>query len=196
MSAKAKQLAAFDGVFQAQSLDAARAELGHALGLDGSAGAAVTLRVLNDGTFAVTLASVRKSAEWRDRMLNDPANAAFEVQEGDTSVPAARPPQSVTALLQKRAASMLRWGAAGFKTVGPEALERRREACGGCDQNVELPETLLYKLGSALGDGDDRMCQACGCIISTKTTMTTEQCPLPSPTDPRISRWGEPVTED
>ena len=88
---------------KAETIGEARDRLGDLLELNGPAATAVTLRVLADADFAEKLVAVRKFPEWRDRLLSDPANSAYEPmdQPSDESEVNARPVMSTVALVKK-----------------------------------------------------------------------------------------------
>ncbi|MEM9007718.1 MAG: hypothetical protein AAGE59_29915 [Cyanobacteria bacterium P01_F01_bin.86] len=184
-------------VREAETLEEARNRLGEILELAGPAPAAVTLRVLIDSVFAEKLITVRKFPDWRDRLLADPSNAAFEptgelLDESEKNTSSIT---SVVALVKKSSASLLRWGAAGFRKAEPAVIERRKAACLSCDQLVASPNSFPYQIAKAFAGNDRRICAACGCVVAKKILMSTETCPLTAPGDPNHSRWGEPTAQ-
>ena len=183
-----------ESTYSAETVGEARERLGKILELNEPAATAVTLRVLADPGFAEKLVAVRKFPDWRDRLLLDPANSAFEPMDQllNEQEENARPVTSTVALIKQTSAALLRWGAAGFQTPEPAIVERRKAACLGCDQLVEPPSSLPYQIAKAFAGSDRRVCAACGCVISKKVLMDTESCPLADPEDPSLTRWGEP----
>ncbi|MDB9527336.1 hypothetical protein PN498_15150 [Oscillatoria sp. CS-180] len=185
-----------ESVCEAETIGEARDKLGEILKLKGPATRAVTLRVLADSAFAERLISVRNFPDWRDRLLDDPVNLAFEPTdqslgegEGDThSV------TSTVSVIKKSSAALLQWGAAGFQKTKPEIAERRKAACLSCDQLTEPPNSFPYQIARAFADSDRRICAACGCVVSKKILMATERCPLVDPENPNRSRWGDATT--
>lgn len=179
-------------IYKADSFHEARQRLGAYFGLDADAPANVTARVLNDQRFAALVASMGKFPEWRQKFLNDPFNAKFEVPDADTDQGRTRSLTSTATLVKKAAFGLLKWGTQGFFAVDPVVKEKRAAACTECDQAVEAPKTKLYEVAN-LGSSDTRMCDACGCLLAKKIAMPTESCPLAHPDDPTLTRWGEPV---
>lgn len=183
-------------VYAAETVGEARDRLSKVLGLHERTTLAVTLRVLADSAFAEKLISVRNFPNWRDSLLTDPTNAAFEPMdqpqedEGDVL-----PVTSTVALIKKSSAALLRWGASGFQKTEPEIAEKRKAACLSCDQLTTPPNRLPYKIAQSLSRGDQRICTACGCVVAKKILMATERCPLANPQKPHLSRWGDPISE-
>lgn len=120
----------------AETIGDARVRLGEILELTDPARTAVTLRVLADSTFAAKLVAVRKFPAWRDNLLADPKNSAFEPPDGplDEDEVNARPVTSTVALVKKSSTSLLRWAASGFQKAEPAIVENRKAACLSCDQ--------------------------------------------------------------
>ncbi len=182
-----------DPIYKAETLGEARDKLGKVLELSDPAATTVTLRVLADPAFAEKLVSVRKFPAWRDQLLSDPKNAAFELPDPplSESEESARPVLSTVALIKKSSKALLRWGASGFKTADTEVVEKRKAACLNCDQLVESPNSVPYQITRTFAGTDRRICAACGCVVSKKVLMATENCPLADIADPSLTRWGE-----
>ena len=189
----AAALAKMSPVLDAPSFGEARAALGEMIGLGKPAPANVTARVINDVKYARLVAGVGHLPDWRDKILADPLNAQFDAPEfaadgaDQTSIPVARH------LVGKFAASIVSWGAGGFKLANADLMAQRRSACGSCVFNSETPDRGLYKLARAVARDDKSMCTSCGCLIAKKTALLTEQCPEPSPENPLQTRWGDPM---
>jgi hypothetical protein len=181
---------------KAETIGEARDRLGDLLELNGPAATAVTLRVLADADFAEKLVAVRKFPEWRDRLLSDPANSAYEPmdQPSDESEVNARPVTSTVALVKKSSIALLRWSASGFQKTAPVIAEQRKAACMGCDQLTDPPNSMPYQITRAFAGSDRRICAACGCVVAKKVQMATEACPLADPENPNLTRWGEPIS--
>lgn len=186
-----------ESVYTAETIGEARDSLGKILELTGPATTAVTLRVLADSVFAEKLVSVRKFPNWRDRLLADPTNSAFEPEDPplDEHERNARSVASTVALVKKSSAALLRWGAAGFKKTETAIVEKRKAACLSCDQLVDSPNSLPYQIAKVFAGNDRRICAACGCVVAKKILMATETCPLADTKDPSRSRWGDIITE-
>ena len=180
-------------IYKAETIGEARDRLGEILELTDPPRTAVTLRVLTDPTFAEKLVAVRKFPAWRDNLLADPKNSAFEPPDRplDEDEVNARPVTSTVALVKKSSASLLRWAAAGFQKAEPAIVEKRKAACLSCDQLVEPPNSFPYKIAKTFAGSDRRICAACGCVVSKKILMATETCPLADTEDPKRSRWGD-----
>ncbi|MEO1207496.1 MAG: hypothetical protein AAFV45_14310 [Pseudomonadota bacterium] len=188
-----------DDVFRAETLKEAREKLGAVLFLSGPAPQSVTARVLADAKFAETLAAVRMFPDWRQKLLADPMNKAFEIPQDSTdhgstngsdgddqlTVP------STIALVRKSSKALLRWGASGFKTAEPWVIEARTAACEACPNLVAAPDRVAYQMAKTLSSADNRVCKACGCIMAKKVMMPDEICPAVSDTNPKRSRWGD-----
>ncbi|EDX85025.1 hypothetical protein S7335_2724 [Synechococcus sp. PCC 7335] len=184
-----------ESTYAAETIGEARDRLGKVLEIDGPAATSVTLRVLADSSFAEKLVAVRKFPQWRDQILADPTNAAFEpMDQPGEDQGNARPVASTVALVKKSSVALLRWGAAGFKKTDPVTAKKRRAACLNCDQLVDSPNSFPYQVAQQVFAGSDqRICAACGCVAAKKVLMATEACPLKDPEDPTLTRWGEPV---
>ncbi|QKS48717.1 hypothetical protein HUB94_20075 (plasmid) [Paenibacillus cellulosilyticus] len=68
-------------------------------------------------------------------------------------------------------------------------LDKRLQSCMTCPNLAGKPESLLYKALS--GNNEDPICRICGCVVSKKTRLTSENCPDPHPQMPGVSRWEE-----
>ena len=184
-----------ESTYKAETIGEARNRLGEVLELDQPASTAVTLRVLADSTFAEKLVAVRKFPNWRDQILADPTNSAFEPMDQPAEDEGnARPVASTVALIKKSSVALLRWGAAGFQKTDPITVKTRRAACLRCDQLVDSPNSFPYQVAQKVFTGSDqRICAACGCVAAKKILMATEACPLTDPKEPTLTRWGEPA---
>jgi hypothetical protein len=118
-----------------------------------------------------------------------PAQLATLLEQTPRNLPKwAQPPSSV--LLFRAARALMRWGRAGFHEVDAETFERRRNACLQCPHLGSAGHQLVYKL---VADGARSVCGQCGCAIDRKARLPTEECPAAHPTEPGLSRWGEPL---
>ncbi len=186
--------AQLDPFMLAENFGTARAELGKFLGMDGSAPANVTARVLVDQRYANLVVGLRNFPDWREKLLNDPLNNEYTPPAMDradaTDLPTAK------AIIKKAATAAWDWAANGFEIEEPEEVQRRFEACEPCEKRAEAPKTLLYQAGKSLLGKDKTICTACGCFIATKIAKKTELCPLASDIDPNLSRWGGEIDKD
>ncbi len=185
-----------ESTYEAETVGEAKERLGELLELGEPTTTAVALRVLADSDFAEKLVAVRKFPDWRDRLLSDPSNSAFEPmdQPSDEDEGNARPVTSTVSLIKKSSASFLRWAAGGFQEAEAAIVEKRRAACLSCDQLTDPPNSLPYQIAKTFAGSDRRICAACGCVVSKKTLMDTESCPLADPEDPTRTRWGDVKT--
>ncbi|CUH47721.1 hypothetical protein [Ruegeria atlantica] len=179
-------------VLEQKRFGAVREALGRAINLPEPVTQEVAARFLADQTFAKTLIGVRNQIEWRDRMLNDPMNTEFSVPMKRDGQNDTRSASSIAKLALKSANAYIQWSEQGFKEVDSDKLKRRRNACLGCDQLKEAPETLAYRLALVVAQDDPRVCMACGCLFMKKTAMPNEACPMPAEGDQKFSRWNEP----
>ncbi len=106
-----------ESLYGATTIGQARDQLGAILELSGPAPLPVALRALADPDFAKKLIAVRKFPVWRDQLLQDPGNAAFDALEEQVSSEElnGRPVGTTLQLLKKGSQALLRWGASGFK---------------------------------------------------------------------------------
>jgi hypothetical protein len=170
-----------DDVLDAGSVEDAAARLGEHLGLDGAAPLAATRRALDDPLYARALWSSRKLPELRSQLV---AAAVAEAER-------ARPPSSGV-LAAKAAGSVLKWGMEGLRHAEPWRIQRRLAACARCEFRAPAPNTLIYRGAKVVAGKDAKICTACHCLINTKAALATERCPERDPSDPSVSRWGEP----
>lgn len=180
-------------VRDAGTFEEARHALNAILGLRGPASTGATARVLADPKFALYLTSTRMFPQWRDKLLEDPANQLFAEALAELPLAQEAPSRHIASLARKAAVSLAKWTASGFATVEPWLLQHRLAACAGCDQNVEAPASLLYQISLKLDQSDDRVCNACGCFLRKKASMPFETCPLSATDDATLSRWGDPL---
>ena len=176
-------------VYEAANQEDAQARLGDILGLDGPAAPEVTHRALKDSDFAARLMGTRKFPEWRNRLLDDPANRLF--------LPAAEPAPAPdgaareVVLFTRAAAALVQWGAAGFTRADPARISRRLDACHTCPQLTNPPDRMSYNGAGLVIGRDQKSCAACGCFVKAKAVMATESCPERDPEDAALTRWGE-----
>ncbi len=169
-----------------------RARLGEVLGMKGPVPMPVLLRAINDPGFATDLITCRNAPNFLAALFDDRRTRAYEPVAEKT-------PMSSTKLASKAAAAMVRWGRAGFSTVDAETLERREGACLTCPHLTE-PESMLQKMvpvakvsnavGSRLGR---KTCALCGCVVTKKIRLPTENCPDAHPALADQTRWREPA---
>lgn len=155
-------------------------ELGDALGLDAPVSREVLQRVAHDDDYAKRLFAGRRHPPLLRALLDSAPS------------PSPKPIQSLSngMLARGLANAMGRWASAGFATLPPEAVDRRRAACESCPNLMDAPPKLAYALVRRL---DGKVCAACGCAVATKTRFPTEACPEEHPLRPGLTRWLEPL---
>lgn len=84
------------------------------------------------------------------------------------------------------------WSKTGFTQVSPEVYERRAAACLSCPHLVEPTGKPIYKV-SLPSREDARICALAGSVASRMARMPSERCPDRDPSNPAVSRWGEPA---
>lgn len=148
-------------------------------------------RAIEDPEFANDLITCRNAPDFLESLLDDPENEQYAVNEVETNK------IGNMELLKRASGALLRWGKAGFSTVDDVVLERRENACLGCEYNSK-PETLLQKLVTSKSSENigqrvaDCVCKLCGCSLSKKILLPAEACPAVHPEDHELNRWGEP----
>lgn len=152
------------------------------LGIDEAIPEDVLRAIADDPAYARRLFACRGSSEMLKMMLAHPPSIEAEA----TASPGR--------MIVNAAAALARWSGAGFARVSPERVEHRLAACRACP-HLALPRGALQRLaGTAASDG--RICALCGCVVSRKVSMATEQCPARDPEDATLTRWGEPAPSD
>jgi hypothetical protein len=180
------------------------ARLGEALGLDGPAPESVLLRAADDPGFADDLLTCRGTPGFLRALFEAPATRAYERESPGAAAPGyggqpepAGHQHSTRELAGRAATAFVRWGKAGFTRVDEETLGRREAACLACPHLQEpslaaqraIPAREADRLGQRTGH---RVCGLCGCNVGKKMRLPTESCPGPHPTEPGLTRWGEP----
>lgn len=173
-----------------ESVDELRARFARLLGRAEPVPLAAFLRATEDPSYCGYLIASRNAPGFLEPLLNDPANARYE--------PAEPTPQSNVALAGRAAKALIRWGRVGFSVADPETIARRESACLACP-NLADPTATLQKLLPAKAVTDEpgrrtgaKVCTQCGCQVSKKIRVPTEQCPVDDPARPGVTRWGEP----
>jgi hypothetical protein len=182
-------------VAQAGSLEELCAGLGRILGLDGPVPAGAVVRALEDPEYAGALMRLRADPPALRRLLAE-AGGVDGSGGGTASAPAPSGGNDVAAseaeLLGRVTRAFLRWTESGFTPVDAATLDRRLSACRACENYVEPPDRVLYRLARALGESG-RVCRLCGCFAARKARMPEEACPAPHTTLEGMSRWEEPL---
>lgn len=167
------------------------ARMGAFLGKNGPVPENALRRAIADPDYANNLIMCRNAPEFLDVLLQDPQNAAYEVEETKSEI-------GNSDLLRNAANAFVRWGKAGFSTVDDVTLERRENACLSCE-HLQKPEKMLQKLVTSKSEEQlgkraaDCVCNLCGCVISKKIRLPTESCPGKNPDNPQLNKWGEPL---
>ncbi|MCW8878652.1 MAG: hypothetical protein OQK51_16495 [Kangiellaceae bacterium] len=144
----------------------------------------IMLEIAFDSRFAKYLENAQKNKELVGLLIK---NKEKEIQARNQA------PLSNSDVILKVSKAIARWTKSGMKTVEPHILEKRLNACQKCPHLSAAPdEKLIYKLAKAVLL-DDKTCRVSGCMVIHKAKLTVENCPLPIPGEPSISRWGEPI---
>ncbi|MFE6104962.1 hypothetical protein ACFVQ4_34145 [Streptomyces laurentii] len=158
-------------------------ELGRILGLDGPVPEAVWRAALADEEYARALLTCRDPSRLQ-RLLKYPPPV---VETMDLSA---------AALVARGAKALARWGRAGFVEVDEETRRRRLAACGRCPylrSGSQGKGASVLQAVVGLGVRDKSVCGLCGCLLARKSRLPSESCPAPHPTEPGLTRWGEPT---
>ena len=171
-------------IANAPSPEGAAKRLGEALGLNGPAPMEATRRALSEALYAKALWSSRKIPALRDQLLA--AAGQMRISGGADDTP------TNAQLVAKSIKGALKWGMEGLKPAAPWVIQRRLDACLSCPHNVPAPDKLVYRGAKVAVGKDARICDACHCLINTKSAISTEHCPEKHPSQPELSRWEEP----
>jgi len=163
-----------------------RATLGRYLGLDGPVSSQTLARARSDDRFAGYLIRSRNHPDLLARLI--------DAQEDRGEVPEEVAPKSNRALLKQAGGATLRWAMSGFKKVDRATIDRRLAICGSCIHLEDAPDMAIYKV-VLTAESKPRICQACGCFVSIKAAMATENCPIMDPERPGFSLWGESIVD-
>ncbi|TDD26654.1 hypothetical protein E1287_36150 [Actinomadura sp. KC06] len=160
-----------------------RTEMARVLGLNEPVPESVLRAALADDSYATNLLICRRRPDLLQHLLDKPP------QRTDRDIPARE-------LLAKGTAALARWARTGFSVVDEATYARRTQACRQCP-SLRQPESSgarrALRAVSTAGLDDKAMCGMCGCTISQKARLPTEQCPARHPDDPGKTRWGEQV---
>ncbi|WP_139487951.1 hypothetical protein [Brevibacillus dissolubilis] len=146
----------------------------------------VLYAAIYDSNYARNLLNCRKQPVFLQHLLANPPAVPAEkkVEKLDAS--------SQVALVQKMGEALWNWGKVGFTRVDDETNQKRLAACMSCPNLSDPPEALIYKM-AAVAASNKQICTECGCLISRKTRLPSESCPSPHPTEPDVTRWGDPI---
>lgn len=164
---------------QAGSWHDMRREFGLFLGLEAPIPGSVLRRAREDDRFAAWLIMSRNKTDLLGVLIDDSRNIHFSKPEDLEQV-------SPLALAGKAGKALLKWGRGGFQSVPAETLRERIDTCETCPWLVEAPDFSVYKVKFS-DKADHRVCSACGCMMSRKAQLATENCP--------VGRWGAVETE-
>lgn len=157
--------------------DEIRSELMQALALPPDTPENVIAAALNDPLYAHHLAATRDVPAFRTQLMRHPPTIA--TQDGDyRRVPAG-----------SLAKSLLSWARTGFGSVDQDLFEARLAACRSCPHSGPAPDTMTYRVASLSSDRPT-ICNLCGCPLSRKARMASEQCPDQDVRTGR-TRWDE-----
>lgn len=99
--------------------------------------------------------------------------------------------QSIVKLGAKAATALSKWAAAGFSRAPKDVIDKRLTACRACPK---LVNSISGQAWMFVPENQREFCSMCGCPISRKASIVSEECPLPLSSDSVISRWGEPIS--
>ncbi|MFD8480510.1 hypothetical protein [Kitasatospora sp. NPDC059673] len=159
-----------------------RSELGRILGLDGPVPEGMWTAALADEDYARALLTCRDPTRLQHLLRHPPSVPGSDL--------------SAAALIAHGAKALARWGRAGFVEVDEETRLRRLAVCGHCPHLRPGPQgkgTALLQTVAGLGLRDKSVCGLCGCLLARKSRLPSESCPAPHPTEPGLTRWGEPT---
>ena len=126
-------------VQEAQSVDEMCVLFGEYLGLNGPVPLAILRRAIEEDLFAHRLITARNYHYMLEVLFNDPHNREYELREVAKK-------RSNLKLVAKATESLVRWGKAGFSQVDQATFEYRFGACQTCEQLVDPPDQLIYKV--------------------------------------------------
>lgn len=107
-------------------------------------------------------------------------------------VPPPRPgAESSSALARRATTAAVRWAASGFALADQATREARLAACAACPHRTGPSDWGAHKVTRKLKPAS-KICGLCGCVTDLKVRLASEACPAPHPTDPALTRWGEP----
>lgn len=161
-------------------VEAFREELTRTLGLEQLIGEDVARAAAGDPIYAHHLRVCRSSPDLLRPLLANPPRIQEPTAASDLE------------LMGKAAKALWSWRKAGFGKVDAATHERRWRACMACPHLAKAPDRALYRL-TAPQEGDDRVCNLCGCVASRKVQLPTETCPAVHPENAALTRWGEPA---
>jgi len=150
-------------------------------------------RAIDDPDFANDLITCRNAPDFLEALLGDPGNESYAITKTEAGI-------SNIELLKKASGALLRWGKAGFSTVDDEVMEKRENACLGCEY-ISKPETALQKLVTSKSKEQigkrvaDCVCKLCGCSLGKKIRLPSEACPAVLPGNDALNRWSEPISK-
>ncbi|MFF2962411.1 hypothetical protein ACFVT1_26520 [Streptomyces sp. NPDC057963] len=157
-------------------------ELGRILGLDGPVPEGAWTAALADEDYARALLTCRDPTQLQHLLRCPPPTPGGDL--------------SSAALIAHSAKALARWSRTGFVEVDKETRRRRLTACGHCPYLRPGPQgkgTALLQTVAGIGVRDKSVCGLCGCLLARKARLPSESCPAPHPTEPGLTRWGEPT---
>lgn len=166
--------------------------LGHLLGLNDAVPENVLLAAIEFPAYGQKLLAKKNNPELLEQLLQNPPEL---LQYSSSGI---KRSYSNNELMAKAAKALMKWGFSGFKKVGDDVLQRRETACLACP-NLTEPESNLQRYSASATPIDklgfrtgNKVCGVCGCVVKNKMKLSTETCPVVSPEDPSVNRWGEP----
>lgn len=157
-------------------------QMGDLLGIAEPVAENVLLAALYDESYAHNLLVSRRDPEMLNLLLANPPTVSVPHPPSEKN-------KSSVELIGRMSEAVWKWAKTGFSTVDEQQMHKRLQACMACPNLSGKPDSLLYKALS--GSQEDSVCRLCGCIISKKTRLTSENCPDPHPLLQGVSRWEE-----
>ena len=158
----------------------------------------LTLRALNDQQFLYYLISTNDIPSLRSKLLGEDASSGSSATWPSRLRPvsAAESPQirhkHNYSVAKKAFTSLVEWGRTGFRVVDEALRLKRLAACNQCVYLRDPPPSAVYGGLKLIFGSKEKMCSACGCLVSKKVVMAHEKCPVQDPVNPAFSMWNEP----
>lgn len=151
--------------------------------------AEVLISAIHDENYARNLVANKRTPSVLLRLLRNPPNVNSDH----------KPEHHFTnaELIKSGAIALIKWSKSGFTKVDEKTLEIRENACLACP-NLADPEKLLQilaptkKITNRVGERTGKhVCDLCGCHVSKKMRLVSEECPDKHPSKEGYTRWNE-----
>jgi len=165
-----------------ETLDDLRSSFGQLLGLDEAVPETVLRHALADPLYAHHLILCKDTPIFLQQLYHE----ALQAEQSPVDLV---DELSTPELLGKAAKALWSWSKTGFALVDNNTYQARLEACLECPHLVDPPKSLVYKIAT-IKNADGKICKLCGCLVSNKARLPSEDCPDSHPIRPNMSRWG------